>query len=142
MDYCWDIDIDKMFNKHKIKYVILDKLIEFKEFKNVSPSRQYYIRSNFNLNYLSLTEDINDQIFSIGNPSSGIKQVAKVINSATLSFIYELKGMYKDFRNKTFKKHDDITKIDFDNTVRVSNVLSDETFNNSVFKFNVSFAIL
>ena len=23
MDYCWDIDIDKMFNKHKIKYVIL-----------------------------------------------------------------------------------------------------------------------
>lgn len=31
MDYCWDIDIDKMFNKHKIKYVILDKLIEFKE---------------------------------------------------------------------------------------------------------------
>ena len=112
-------------------------LSEFTGYMQIQNSVTYFLRSNFNLNYLSLTEDINDQIFSIGNPSSGIKQVAKVINSATLSFIYELKGMYKDFRNKTFKKHDDdITKIDFDNTVRVSNVLSDETFNNSVFKFN------
>lgn len=111
-------------------------LSEFKGYMQIQNSVTYFLRSNFNLNYLSLTEDINDQIFSIGSASSGIKQVAKVINSATLSFIYELKGMYKDFRNKTFKQYDDTTKINFDNTVRVSNVLSDETFNNSVFKFN------
>ena len=44
--------------------------------------------------------------------------------------------MYKDFMNKTFKPTDTDYKIDFDNTVRVSHVLSDETFNNSVFKFS------
>lgn len=121
---------------YKANRSITLNLSEFTGYMQIQNSVTYFLRSNFNLNYLSLTEDINDQIFSIGSASSGIKQVAKVINSATLSFIYELKGMYKDFRNKTFKVYNDTTKIDFDNTIRVSNVLSDETFNNSVFKFN------
>lgn len=114
------------------------KLTDFKNFVTVSPSIQYYIRSNYNLNYLSLTEDITDSIFSIGSASSGNKQVAKVINSAILSYIYELKAMYKDFMNKTFSAYDKDYKIQFDNTIRVSNVLSDETFNNSVFKFDAT----
>ena len=110
-------------------------LSEFKGYIQIQNSITYFIRSNFNLNYLSLTEDINDQIFSVGSASSGLKQVAKVINSATLSFIYELKGMYKNYRNKLFREYDDTTRVDFNNTIRVSTVLSDETFNNSVFKF-------
>lgn len=111
-------------------------LSEFKSFIQVQDSVTYFIRSNFNLNYLSLTQDINDSIFSVGSASSDVKQVAKVIDSAILSFIYELKAMYKDFTNKYFRRFDEDYKIDFDNTVRVSNVLSDETFNNSVFKFS------
>lgn len=110
-------------------------LSEFNGYMQIQNSITYFIRSNFNLNYLSLTEDVNDQIFSIGNASSGLKQVAKVINSATLSFIYELKGMYKNYRNKLFREYDNSTRVDFNNTIRVSTVLSDETFNNSVFKF-------
>ena len=110
-------------------------LSEFNGYMQIQNSITYFIRSNFNLNYLSLTEDINDQIFSIGGASSGLKQVAKVINSATLSFIYELKGMYKNYRNKLFREYDDSKRVDFNNTIRVSTVLSDETFNNSVFKF-------
>lgn len=110
-------------------------LSEFNGYIQIQNSITYLVRSNFNLNYLSLTEDINDQIFSVGSASSGIKQVAKVINSAILSFIYELKGMYKNYRNKLFREYDDSTRVDFNNTIRVSTVLSDETFNNSVFKF-------
>lgn len=110
-------------------------LSEFKSFIQVQDSVTYFVRSNFNLNYLSLTEDIADSIFTIGAASAGVKQVAKVINSAILSFIYELKPMYKEFANKFFRRYDSDYKIDFDNTVRVSHVLSDETFNNSVFKF-------
>lgn len=113
-------------------------LKDFENYITISPSKEYYIRSNFNLNYLSLTEDITDTIFSIRSTSTGNKQVAKVINSATLSYIYELKSMYKDFMNKTFNAYDEDYKIQFDNTIRVSNVLSDETFNNSVFKFDVT----
>ena len=111
-------------------------LTEFKSFIQVQDSITYFVRSNFNLNYLSLTEDIADSIFTVGSASSGVKQVARVINSAILSFIYELKPMYKDFANKFFRRFDSDYKIDFDNTVRVSHVLSDETFNNSVFKFS------
>ncbi len=111
-------------------------LKDFENYITISPSKEYYIRSNFNLNYLSLTEDITDTIFSIRSSSTGNKQVAKVLNSATLSYIYELKSMYKDFMNKTFNAYDEDYKIQFDNTIRVSNVLSDETFNNSVFKFD------
>ena len=43
---------------------------------------------------------------------------------------------YKDFSNKYFRPYDTDYKIDFDNTIRVSHVLSDETFNNSIFKFS------
>ena len=111
-------------------------LSEFKSFIQVQDSVTYFVRSNFNLNYLSLTEDITDSIFTVGAASAGVKQVAKVINSAILSFIYELKSMYKDFYNKSFRRFDSDYKIDFDNTVRVSHVLSDETFNNSIFKFS------
>lgn len=111
-------------------------LSEFKSFIQVQDSVTYFVRSNFNLNYLSLTQDVSDSIFTVGSASSGVKQVARVINSAILSFIYELKPMYKDFANKFFRRYDTDYKIDFDNTVRVSHVLSDETFNNSVFKFS------
>ena len=111
------------------------KLTEFSSYKQIVDSKEYYIKSNFNLNYLSLYEDIKDTIFSIGSASSGEKQVAKVINSSIISYIYELKSMYKDFFNKKFSSYEDNYKIEFDNTIRVSNVLSDETFNNSVFVF-------
>ena len=111
-------------------------LTEFKSFIQVQDSVTYFVRSNFNLNYLSLTEDIADSIFTVGAASAGVKQVAKVINSAILSFIYELKPMYKSFSNKYFRRFDSDYKVDFDNTVRVSHVLSDETFNNSIFKFD------
>lgn len=110
-------------------------LKEFEDFVSVYDSNTYTIRSNYNLNYLNLTEDINDQIFSLGNAASGKKQVAKVINSMLLSYIYELKSMYKDFDNVYFNEFTNYNKIKFDNTIRVSNTLADESFNNSVFTF-------
>ena len=112
------------------------RLFDFKSYIATFGSITYTIRSNFNLNYLSLTEDVNDKVFSVGSAASGIKQVAKIINSAILSYIYELKSMYKDFSNKLFRERQDENVVQFDNTIRVSNVLSDETFNNSVFKFD------
>ena len=111
------------------------KLTDFEGYIQPQNSITYNILSNFNLNYLSLTEDVADRLFSIGSASSGVKQVAKVLNSLTLSYIYELKSMYKDFMNKTFNPIDSDTLTQFDNTIRVSNILSEETFNNSVYTF-------
>lgn len=95
----------------------------------------YNVLSNFNLNYLSLVQDINDKIFSIGSAGSGLRQVAKVIDSALLSYIYELRSMYKDFMNIYYRPMQSYYKDTFDNTIRVSNVLSDETFNNDIYRF-------
>lgn len=111
------------------------QLDDFTDYVQQQDSKTYYVRSNFNLNYLTLTEDINDKIFNVGGAASGIKYVAKVINSSLLSFIYDLKAMYKAFENKVFYPKRSNTKINFDNTIRLSYVLSDETFNNSIFKF-------
>lgn len=110
-------------------------LTDFESYIQMQSSNTVTIHSNFNLNYLSLTTDIEDQVFTIGSASTGYKQVAKVINSAQLSFIYELKSMYKDFTNQVFRSYTEYSRTQFDNTVRVSNVLSDETFNNSVYTF-------
>lgn len=111
-------------------------LNEFGSYIFTQLGNKNFIISNFNLNYLSLTTDINDQIFRINNGK--YKQVCKVINSLTLSSIYELKSMYKSFYNEIYTekigKH--ITR--FNNTIRVSNVLSDETINNSVFTFKAT----
>ena len=114
------------------------QLDDFEEYIQQQDSKTRYVRSNFNLNYLNLIDDINDKIFKVGGADSGIKYVAKVINSAMLSFIYELKSMYKDFSNKVFYPKRNNTRINFDNTIRLSYVLSDETFNNSVFKFGAT----
>lgn len=102
---------------------------------------KHSIISNFNLNYLSLVEDIKDQIFRIGD-TGRYKQICKIINSLVLSSIYELKSMYKAFYNETYIGFD-VNRItepieQFDNTIRVSNVLSDETSNNSVFTFKAT----
>lgn len=110
-------------------------LTDFESYIQMQSSNTVTIHSNFNLNYLSLTTDIEDQVFTIGSASTGYKQVAKVINSAQLSFIYELKSMYKDFTNQVFRSYTEYSRTQFDNTIRVSNVLSDETFNNSVYTF-------
>ena len=110
-------------------------LTSFTAIKQMQNSNSFVIHSSFNFNFLSLTSDLQDNIFSINGASSGIKQVAKVINSATLSYIYELKPMYKNFKRDYFSTKEDSPITVFDNVVRVSNVLSDEDKNISIFKF-------
>lgn len=108
---------------------------EYNSAIQVQESVPRIIRTPYNLNYLTIGEELNDTIFTIGQGNPKIRQIGKVIQSLNLSSVYELKPMYKDFENKYFRPFTEYAKTKFDNTIRVSNVLSDETFNNSVFKF-------
>lgn len=100
-----------------------------------TPTIGYTVYSEFNLNYLSLVTDISTRIVGIketdgtnSNSSSAenTKRLVQSFESLTLADVYELKAMYKDYRKKLFYPTQSDTIIDFNNTIRSSEVFSDE----------------
>lgn len=100
-----------------------------------TPTIGYTVYSEFNLNYLSLVTDISTRIVGIketdgtnNNNSSAenTKRLVQSFESLTLADVYELKAMYKDYRKKLFYPTQSDTIIDFNNTIRSSEVFSDE----------------
>ena len=100
-----------------------------------TPTNGYTVYSEFNLNYLSLVTDISTRIVGIketdgtnNNSSSAenTKRLVQSFESLTLADVYELKAMYKDYRKKLFYPTQSDTIIDFNNTIRSSEVFSDE----------------
>ena len=97
----------------------------------INSSTLYTVYSEFNLNYLSLSAELNTRVFATEETQSGgttVKQksLLQSFDSLTLADIYELKSMYKDYRRKLFYPVDkDIITI-YNNTIRASEVFSDE----------------
>lgn len=100
------------------------------------------IYSNYNLNYLSLNEDIKESIKSYYESVSTatslpepITIICRLLTSLTLSSVYKLSSMYKSYPRKTYNTYssDNITR--FENTIRSSILTGDES-KTSVFKFN------
>lgn len=113
---------------------VLD-LKEYTEAVEQDRGSKHFVHCNYNLQYLSTTKDIDDQIFTYGSGSVKSKEVAKMIDSAILSTIYTLPGMYKDFTYPSFTNRNEYAQTQFDNTVRMSNTLLDEAANNSIYTF-------
>ena len=95
----------------------------------------YVVYSEFNLNYLSLVNDISTRIVGIketdgtndnNSSAQNTKLLVQSFESLTLADVYELKAMYKDYRKKLFYPTQSDTIIDFNNTIRSSEVFSDE----------------
>lgn len=95
----------------------------------------YVVYSEFNLNYLSLVNDISTRIVGIketdgtndnNSSAQNTKLLVQSFESLTLADVYELKAMYKDYRKKLFYPKQSDTIIDFNNTIRSSEVFSDE----------------
>lgn len=103
---------------------------------NVS-SKQNYIQSNFNINYLSLTEEIVPRIRNAKDDSGNFKNICLSINSLTSSDIYELQSMYRSYPRKYFSPVEDNTITEFNNTIRCSDVNTDEVYRN-IFKFEAT----
>lgn len=89
-----------------------------------------FILSNFNLNYVSLTSDINPIIrrYNVEDEYTSDKQFLTVVDSLICSFILELKSMYKDYTRKLYYEYTKNKLIKFDNTIRSSNVDIDEAY--------------
>lgn len=97
------------------------------------------IYSNYNLNYVTLSEEPKMSIKTYYNRpanSSGVATESQINESSTIllrlipsqimSDIYTLPAMYKDYIRKTFYSYDEDNNVRFENTVRSSILYGDE----------------
>jgi len=103
-----------------------------------STSTEYTIYSNFNLNYLALTEDLAPVIVTktLEDENNTKKSyILRVKQSSQLSEVYELPSMYKSYTRKLYSIYSNYNLIvKFDNTIRSSKLEGDEAKIN-MFKF-------
>lgn len=109
---------------------------------NVVHTDHQYIYSTFNLNLLELTNDIKKQIRTytekIGNNDSVTKhQILKGFDSLTLSDLYTLPSMYKNYTRKQYFIYDKDAVVEFNNTIRSSDLEGDEA-KTYIYKFSIS----
>lgn len=91
-----------------------------------SISKNIIVRSNFNLNYLSLSSDLN----TVLHKNDKSKNVIIVAQSATLSDYYTLHSMYKEYTKKLFIPVSKNNITSFNNTIRVSDINQEEYYKN------------
>jgi len=100
---------------------------------NYASTDLFIVYSEFNLNYLSLSQEISTRVIGLTKSTSAsddssvkVKRLVSSFESLILADIYELKSMYKDYRKKLFFPKEDDTITVFNNTIRASEVHSDE----------------
>lgn len=95
MNYEWDINIDKMFNKHKIKYIELDKTIKFKE--NKKRNAYFFIDFDYFIKkFLYLIDYYNNKDMIINN---------ELINQ----FLVGILNVIAHYKNYFYNKQDCIS---------------------------------
>lgn len=95
MNYEWDISIDKMFNKHKIKYIELDKTIKFKE--NKKRNAYFFIDFDYFIKkFLYLIDYYNNKDMIISN---------ELINQ----FLVGILNVIAHYKNYFYNKQDCIS---------------------------------
>ena len=110
-------------------------------FDGHSPDDSHWIYSNYNLNYVTLTNDLTPQIItkSWGEGANKRTYSGFIIQqqSMLLSEVYELKSMFKSYTRKLYQPFSNTAITKFDNTVRSSILEGDEAKIN-LFKFNAT----
>ena len=115
------------------KYSNADDGKKIKDFK-LKPSDVKYIYSNYNLNFVSLSEEPKMNIKSYYETSSddtssstdSKSMILRLIPSQLMSDIYILSSMYKNYTRKTFSTYTENEITRFNNTVRSSILYGDE----------------
>lgn len=102
-------------------------------------SKPIYIYSNYNLNYVTLQEDIKQlpiRFYKIGDNKTVQRRYIHVFNSLVLSTSYKLPSMYEKYIRPVYDiyKSTNIYKNKYDNTIRSSVLYGDEERIN-MFKF-------
>lgn len=121
-------------------------------FSNIKPKEKYVtIYSNYNLNYLTITEEPKLQIKTYynrkandtpsadvaENDNSDVQVFLRLLTSLTISNVYSLPSMYKSYTTKNFYNYEKNSIIQFNNTIRSSVLIGDES-NINIFTFDAN----
>ena len=117
---------------------IINSCIELKEYDKVNAvfaTDVYNILSNYNLNYISLSNDLNPiQKGYYDLDKTRRVQTIYAVDSIICSSVYTLTKTFKDYTRKTFKVKENNKITIFNNTIRSSNIDIDEVYRN-IFDF-------
>lgn len=104
--------------------------IELKDIQQgIAKTDNNVIISNYNLNYLSLTQDLNSKIRSYEDSNNDQKnQILYTVDSLIASNILTLEKAFKDYTRKLYYVVDDTKITKFNNTIRASNIDSTELY--------------
>lgn len=89
-------------------------------------SNSYIVYSNFNLNFLALSNNITERIISKTNNGNTTKYIVIAFDSILLSEVYTLPSMYYSYTRRTYLTADDKSIVKFTNTIRSSVLEGDE----------------
>lgn len=110
---------------------------------SLAPSNNINIYSNYNLNYLALNEEPVEKFQSYYTGTSNATNekakniILRLLKSAIMSNVYKLPNMYKTYTRKLYTNYNTEDILQFDNTIRSSELQGDENGIN-IFKFNAN----
>ena len=109
----------------------------------LAPSNNINIYSNYNLNYLALNEEPVEKFQSYYTGTSNATNekakniILRLLKSAIMSNVYKLPNMYKTYTRKLYTNYNTEDILQFDNTIRSSELQGDENGIN-IFKFDAN----
>lgn len=112
----------------------LTETTNLQHFMLIRDNKLNRIKSNFNLNYMNLSNDIVAKSKTIYNGGGSTTRLICTVDSLISSFIYEFNSWYKEYTRKQYSIFELNKLTRFDNTIRSSRVINDEEYN--TFKFD------
>ena len=96
-----------------------------------------YVHSNYNLDCVSLSQDIIGKLRNYKEGSNDKTQLFYAVDSLIASYILEYQSTFKDYTRRYYNQYRQEALTIFNNTVRASNIDIDETYRN-IYKFSPS----
>lgn len=147
------VDLQKYTQRLKYKtdsdkhYEIVPENERVEHFTLKNITNKHYVYSNYNLNFVSSDEDFITRFLNyymcFPDASSETKETNKVtriivlVPSLTMSQVYNLKSMYKDYTRKLYSTYNEDSQTIFNNTIRSSKLIGDEEQIN-IYKFDAN----
>lgn len=130
-------EITRNENSESNATLVLQETNDENNFMLLRSNDEIRIKSNFNLEYISLSTDITPRPKTLHpTDEESVTRLVNLVDSLTSSYIYEFNSWYKEYTRKHYEVYTDEKQTRFDNTIRSSRIINDEEYN--TFKFDAT----